>query len=98
LAATLETHAGKSASWCRRCFKAYLIVTDASGDGQLALDCWGGTGGIEGIIKSAADPNRPKFKRVSKTQQRLDALADAVRPKEWHDAEEMVDTWDNTLS
>ena len=27
----LETHAGKSASWCRRCYKAYTIVTATVG-------------------------------------------------------------------
>jgi hypothetical protein len=90
----LETHAGKSASWCRRCYKAYLIVTDTSGDGQSALDSWDGTGGIEGIIKAAYDPNRPKVKRVSKVQQRLDALTDVVRRKEWEYAERMVTDWD----
>jgi hypothetical protein len=90
----LETHAGKSASWCRRCYKAYTIV---SADGWDESS-WDGTGGIEGIIKSASDPNRPKVKRVSRTQQRLDALADALRRKEWHHAEALVNTWDNTLS
>jgi hypothetical protein len=90
----LETHAGKSASWCRRCFKAYIIATADDWDDSS----WDGTGGIEGIIKSATDPNRPKAKRVSKVQKRLDALTDAVRRREWHDAEEMVNTWDSTLS
>jgi hypothetical protein len=90
----LETHAGKSASWCRRCFKAYIIATADDWDDSS----WDGTGGIEGIIKSATDPNRPKAKRVSKVQKRLHALTDAVRRREWHDAEEMVNTWDSTLS
>ncbi len=52
----LETHAGKSASWCRRCVKTYSIVTAEDWD----AGCWDGTGGIEGIIKAASDPNRPK--------------------------------------
>jgi len=90
----LETHAGRSASWCRRCFKAYGIVTADGWDESS----WDGTGGIEGIIKSATDPNRPKVKRLSKVQQRLDALTDAVRKREWQDAEEMVNVWDSTLS
>ena len=58
----LETHAGKSASWCRRSYKAYGIVTADGWDESS----WDGTGGIEGIIKSAADPKRPTVKRVSK--------------------------------
>lgn len=90
----LETHAGWTASWCRRCFKAYTIVTDDGWDASS----WDGTGGIEGIIKSAADPNRPRVKRVSKVQQRLDALTNAVRRKEWRSAEELVNVWDNTLT
>ena len=87
----LETHAGKSASWCRRCYKAYTIVITAGWDGDA-------TGGIEGIIKSASDPNRPKIKRVGKVQQKLDALADVVRRKDWEHAERMVSDWDGTLS
>jgi hypothetical protein len=82
----LETHAGTSASWCRRCFKAYGIVTTAGWDGDT-------TGGIEGIIKAAADPNRTTVKRVSKVQRRLDALTDVVRRKEWEHAERMVNDW-----
>ena len=31
----LETHAGKSASWCRRCFKAFTIVTFS---GRMGID------------------------------------------------------------
>jgi hypothetical protein len=87
----LETHTGKSASWCRRCFKAYSIVTADDWDN------WDCAGSIEGIIKDAADPNRPKVKRVSKVQQRLDALADVVRRKDWEDAERMVIDWDSSL-
>jgi hypothetical protein len=83
----LETHTGKSASWCRRCFKAYSIVTADDWDN------WDCAGSIEGIIKDAADPNRPKVKRVSKVQQRLDALTDVVRRKEWEHAERMVNDW-----
>jgi hypothetical protein len=92
--AFLETHAGKSASWCRRCLKAYTKVTASDWNES----CWDGTGGIEGIIRAGADPNRPKVKRVTKVQKRLDALTDAVRKKEWRDAEEMVNIWDNTWS
>ena len=88
----LETHAGRSASWCRRCFKANGIVTADGWDESS----WDGTGGIEGIIKSATDPNRPKVKRVSKVQQRLDALTDVVRKREWQNAAEMVNVWDFT--
>ena len=33
-------------------------------------------------------------KRVSKVQQRLDALTDVVRRKEWGYAERMVNDWD----
>jgi hypothetical protein len=62
--------------WCRRCYKAYSIVT--AGD----WDSWDCTGSIEGIIKAAADPNRPTVKRVSKVQKRLDALTDVVRQKQ----------------
>jgi hypothetical protein len=87
----LETHAGNLASWCRHCFKAYAIVTTAGWDGDT-------TGGIEGIIKAAADPNKPTVKRVSKVQQRLDALTDVVPRKEWEDAERLVNVWDSALS
>ena len=90
----LETHAGKSASWCRRCYKAYIIVTSRDWDES----CWDGTGGIEGIIKAAADPNKPTVKRVGKMQQRLDALTDVVRRKAWADAERLVSVWDSTLA
>ncbi|MGC1299742.1 MAG: hypothetical protein WA869_32355 [Alloacidobacterium sp.] len=86
----LETYAGKSASWCRRCYKAYTIVTAADWD----AGCWDGTGGIEGIIKAASDPNRPKVKRVNKVKQKLDALTNVVRRKEWEYAERMVNDWD----
>ena len=86
----LETHAGKSASWCRRCYKAFLIVTADDWDASS----WDGTGGIEGINKSAADPNKPTVTRVNKVQQKLDALADVVRRKEWEDAERLVSDWD----
>jgi hypothetical protein len=87
----LETHAGKSASWCRRCYKAYMIVITVGWDGDA-------TGGIEGIIKSASDPNKPKIKRVSKVQQRLDALTEVVRRKDWEDAERLVNVWDSSLA
>ena len=90
----LETHAGKSASWCRRCYKAYTIVTADDWD----EGSWDGTGGIEGIIKSASDPNKPKVKRVSKAQQKLDALTDVVRKRQWRSAEQMVSDWDSALS
>jgi hypothetical protein len=55
-------------------------------------------GGIEGIIKAAADPNRPTVKRVSKVQKRLDALTDVVRQKQWEYAERMVNDWDSSLA
>jgi hypothetical protein len=87
----LETHTGKSASWCRRCFKAYSIVTADD------WDSWDCTGSIEGIIKAAADPNKPRIERVSKVQQRLDVLTDMVRRKEWEYAERMVIDWDASL-
>ena len=90
----LENHADKSASWCRRCYKAYTIITADDWDAC----CWDGTGGIEGIIKAAADPKRPKVKRASKTQQRLDALTDVVRRKQWEYAERMVSDWDSSLA
>jgi hypothetical protein len=86
----LETHAGKSASWCRRCFKAYSIVTGDTWDAS----CWDGIGGIEGIIKAAADPNRPKVKRISKVQQKLASLTDVVRRRDWEYAERLVSDWD----
>jgi hypothetical protein len=89
----LEGHAGKSASWCRRCYKAYIIVTADDWD----QGSWDGTGGIEGIIKVAADPNKPTVKRISKVRQRLDALADVVRRKEWESAERLVNAWDSAL-
>ena len=58
-------------------------------------DAWDGTGGIEGIIKQMAGvPLAPVKKRVSKTQQKLDALTDVVRRKEWENAEQMVNFWD----
>jgi len=88
----LETHAGKSASWCRRCFKAYTIVTADD------WDSWDCTGSIEAIIKAAVDPNRTTVKRVSKVQKRLDALTDVVRQKQWEDAERLVNIWDSALS
>jgi hypothetical protein len=91
--AFLEAHAGKSASWCRRCYKAHTIVT---ADGWDASS-WDGTGGIEGIIKAAADPDRPKVKRVSKVQQKLDSLTDVVRRKQWEHAERLVTDWDSAL-
>jgi len=72
VSAFLEHHGGKSASWCRRCYKAYTIITADDWD----TGCWDGTGGIEGIIKAAADPNKPTVKRVSKAQQKLDVLTD----------------------
>jgi hypothetical protein len=86
----LETHADKSASWCRRCHKAYSIVSAGGWDESS----WDGTGGIEGINKSAGDPNKPTLKRVNKVQQKLDALTDVVRRKQWEDAEQMVNEWD----
>ena len=86
----LENYAGKTASWCRRCYKAYLIVTTGDWD----TGAWGGTGGIEGINKSVADPDKPKVKRVNKTQEKLDALAGVVRRKQWEHAERMVNDWD----
>ena len=89
VSAFLETHAGKSASPCRRCFKAYTIVSTDGWDESS----WDGTGGIEGIIKSAADPSKPTIKRVNKVQQKLDALTDVVRRKQWEDAEQMVNAW-----
>ena len=58
----LETHAGKSASWCRRCYKAYTIVITAGWDGDD--DRWD-----RGHHQAAADPNKPKVKRVGKVQQ-----------------------------
>ena len=85
----LRDPCGKSASWCRRCYKAYTIVITAGWDGDA-------TGGIEGIIKSASDPNKPKIKRVGKVQQKLDALADVVRRKDWEHAERMVSDWDSS--
>ena len=88
----LENYAGKSASWCRRCYKAFLIVTADDWNASS----WDGTGGIEGINKSAADPNRHKPKRVNKVQQKLDALTDVVRRKEWEDAERLVSDWDTS--
>jgi hypothetical protein len=45
---------GKSASWCRRCYKAHIIVTADNRD----AGCWDDPGGIEGIIKTAADGER----------------------------------------
>ena len=84
----LETHAGKSASWCRRCFKAYTIVTAADWD-----QAWDGTGGIEGSSRLRPIRTSPRSS-VSKVQQRLDALTDVVRRKEWEYAERMVDDWD----
>jgi hypothetical protein len=86
----LETHAGKSASWCRRCYKAYSIVSADGWD----KGSWDRTGGIEGIIKSADDSNKPMVKRVNKVQQKLDALTDVVRRKQWENAEQMVHEWD----
>jgi hypothetical protein len=86
----LEQYADKSASWCRRCFKAYTFVT--SDDWQQ--ECWDGRGGIEGIIRSASQP-RPIAKRVSKVQRRLNALSEVVRNRQWQDAEAMVSEWDD---
>jgi protein-arginine kinase activator protein McsA len=88
----LETHAGRSASWCRRCYKAYTIVISDDWK-RIEEEEWHGNGSIEGIIKAAADPNRTTVKRVSKVQQRLDALTDVVRRKEWEDAERLVNDW-----
>jgi hypothetical protein len=90
----LETHAGVSASWCRRCFKAYGIVTAGDWD----ENSWDGTGGIEGIIKSVSDPNRPKVKRVSRVQRQFAELTDLVRNRDWQRAEYLVNIWDSTLS
>jgi hypothetical protein len=84
----LETHAGKSASWCRRCFEACTIITADD------LDSWDCTGGIEGIFKAAAHPKKPKIKRVGKVQQKLDALTALARKKQWEYAERMVNDWD----
>ena len=36
----------------------------------------------------------PTVKRVNKVQQKLDALTDVVRRKEWEDAERLVSDWD----
>jgi hypothetical protein len=49
----LETHAGKSASWCRRCYKAYTMLRADDWDN------WDCTGSTEGIIKAGTESERP---------------------------------------
>ena len=90
----LEQYAGKSASWCRRCYKAYSIFISP----DWSPEAWDRSGGIEGIIKSAIDPSKAKAKRVNKLKDKLDALTAVVRKKQWEYAERMVNDWDNTLS
>ena len=90
----LEQYAGKSASWCRRCYKAYSIFVSP----DWSPEDWDRSGGIEGIIKSVSDRNKPKAKRVNKLKEKLDALTAMVRKKQWEYAERMVNDWDNAVS
>ena len=71
----LETHAGKSASWCRRCYKAY---TSSHGGWWLMAMARAGS---RASSSRRADPNRPRSSASTRCSRTLDALADAVRRK-----------------
>ena len=89
----VKAYAGRSASWCQRCLSAYEhVMSDSWGDIQERLD---GKVGVEAIIKAARDPDRPKIKRISKVQKRLDALTEAVRRRAIDEAVDLVQTWES---
>ena len=95
LTAFVQQHAGKSASWCQRCYSALNhVLSDAWPEIRARLD---GSVSIEGILKAARDPNRPTARRVSKVQKRLDALTDAVRRRAIDEAVDLVQTWESEV-
>ena len=49
------------------------------------------------IIKAARDPDRPRIKRISKVQKRLDALTEAVRRRAIDEAVDLVQTWESEV-
>ena len=53
---------------------------------------------IENILKAARDPDRPKIKRTSKAQKRLNALTEAVRRRAIDDAVDLVQTWESEVA
>ena len=79
----------KSASWLRKCFKAFLIITSDQWE-DTYKHRWDGKNGIAGIIKAAKPPpSEPRPKRRSRQRE----LMDAVWSKNWEQAEKVIDDW-----
>ena len=86
----VQQHAGKSASWCQRCYSAYLhVLSEEWPEIEARLE---GSVSIENILKAARDPNRPTARRISKVQKRLDALTEAVSHRAIDEAVDLVET------
>ena len=95
LAAFVQQYAGKSASWCQRCLSALNhVLSEQWPEIEARLD---GSVSIENILKAARDPDRPKIKRISKVQKRLDALTEAVRRRAIDEAVDLVETWESEV-
>jgi hypothetical protein len=93
LTAFIQQYAGKSASWCQRCYSALNhVLSEEWPDIEARL---GGSVSIENILKAARDPNRPTARRVSKVQKRLDALTTKVRQRAFDEAVDLVETWES---
>ena len=90
----LEQHAGKSANWLRKCYKAYLIVTSKAWDETYAPR-WDGKGGIAGIIKTTKVPSAPRPRRPRRNSARQQELMQAVWEKDWKQAEKLINKWTN---
>ena len=65
-----------------------------NGEIEARLD---GSVSVENILKAARDPDRPKIKRISKVQKRLDALTEAVRRRAIDEAVGLVQTWESEV-
>jgi hypothetical protein len=90
LTAFVQQHAGKSASWCQRCYSALNhVLSDTWPEIEARLE---GSVSIENILKAARDPNRPTARRISKVQKRLDALTEAVSHRANDEAVDLVET------
>ena len=91
----MQQYAGKSASWCQRCHSALNhVLSEEWPEIEARLD---GSVSIENILKAARDPDRPKIKRISKVQKRLDALTEAVRRRAIDEAVGLVRTWESEV-
>ena len=95
LTAFVQQYAGKSASWCQRCYSALNhVLSEEWPEIEARLD---GSVSIENILKAARDPDRPRIKRISKVQKRLDALTEAVRRRAIDEAVDLVQTWESEV-